>query len=91
MQVCRPGLQFRTEEDPSKLDDSAVYTKVEFLQQLSTWTLKNPDLIQRSLSATEGERTMSGLDRAIRSADCTGGTSHLDGLVACVASAQGRR
>jgi hypothetical protein len=49
---------FGTEEEPNKFDDFDVYTKVKVLQQLSTWTLNNPNSIRERLSATDSEQTL---------------------------------
>lgn len=49
---------FGTEEEPNKFDDFDIYTKIKVLQQLSTWTLNNPNSIRERLSATDGEQTL---------------------------------
>ncbi|KAH3952561.1 hypothetical protein HBI56_143110 [Parastagonospora nodorum] len=49
---------FGTEEEPNKFDDFDVYTKIRVLQQLSTWTLNNPNSIRERLSATDNEQTL---------------------------------
>jgi hypothetical protein len=49
---------FGTEEEPNKFDDFDVYTKISVLQQLSTWTLNNPNSIRERLSATDSEQTL---------------------------------
>jgi hypothetical protein len=49
---------FGTEEEPNRFDDFDVYTKIKVLQQLSTWTLNNPNSIRERLSATDSEQTL---------------------------------
>lgn len=49
---------FGAEEEPNKFDDFDVYTKIKVLQQLSTWTLNNPNSIRERLSATDSEQTL---------------------------------
>ncbi|KAH8727533.1 hypothetical protein GQ44DRAFT_770104 [Phaeosphaeriaceae sp. PMI808] len=49
---------FGTEEDPNRFHDFDVYTKIRVLQQLSIWTLNNPNSIRERLSATDGEQTL---------------------------------
>ncbi|KAF2832986.1 hypothetical protein CC86DRAFT_364982 [Ophiobolus disseminans] len=49
---------FGIEEDPDRFDDFDVYTKIKVLQQLSTWTLNNPNSIRERLAATDGEQTL---------------------------------
>jgi hypothetical protein len=49
---------FGTEEEPNKFDDFDVYTKIRVLQQLSTWTLNNPNSIRERLAATDSEQTL---------------------------------
>lgn len=54
-----PGRNpFGVDEEPNKFDDFDVYTKIKVLQQLSTWTLNNPNSIREKLAATEGEQTL---------------------------------
>jgi hypothetical protein len=40
---------FGEEEEPNKFDDFDVFTKIRVLQQLSTWTLNNPNSIRERL------------------------------------------
>ncbi|KAF2276258.1 uncharacterized protein EI97DRAFT_494312 [Westerdykella ornata] len=47
---------FGTEETPNKFDDFDVFTKIKVLQQLSVWTLNNPNSIREKLNATEREQ-----------------------------------
>jgi hypothetical protein len=47
---------FGTEEVPNKFDDLDVFTKIKVLQQLSVWTLNNPNTIRERLNPTEGEQ-----------------------------------
>jgi hypothetical protein len=49
---------FGTDEDPNKFNDFDVFTKIRVLQQLSTWTLNNPNSIRERLSATDNEQTL---------------------------------
>jgi hypothetical protein len=49
---------FGEEEEPNKFADFDVYTKIRVLQQLSTWTLNNPNSIRDRLSATDSEQTL---------------------------------
>lgn len=45
-------------EEPSKFDDLDVFTKIRVLQQLSTWTLNNPNSIRERLAAPDSEQTL---------------------------------
>jgi hypothetical protein len=49
---------FGEDEAPNKFADFDVFTKIRVLQQLSTWTLNNPNSIRERLSATENEMTL---------------------------------
>ncbi|KAL5120314.1 hypothetical protein ACEQ8H_001872 [Pleosporales sp. CAS-2024a] len=49
---------FGAEDEPNKFDDFDVYTKIRVLQQLSTWTLNNPNSIRERLAATDSEQTL---------------------------------
>jgi hypothetical protein len=49
---------FGTEEEPNRFNDFDVYTKIRVLQQLSTWTLNNPNSIRERLAATDSEQTL---------------------------------
>tara|TARA_R110002003_G_scaffold28_19_gene1692 strand:- start:9250 stop:9516 length:267 start_codon:yes stop_codon:yes gene_type:complete len=49
---------FGTDEDPNKFNDFDVFTKIRVLQQLSTWTLNNPNSIRERLSATDNEQML---------------------------------
>ncbi|KAF2131395.1 hypothetical protein P153DRAFT_335654 [Dothidotthia symphoricarpi CBS 119687] len=49
---------FGTDEEPNKFDDLDVFTKIRVLQQLSTWTLNNPNTIREKLAATDSEQTL---------------------------------
>lgn len=40
---------FGEEEEPKKFDDFDIFTKIRVLQQLSTWTLNNPNSIRERL------------------------------------------
>lgn len=47
---------FGIEETPNKFNDFDVFTKIKVLQQLSVWTLNNPNSIREKLNATEREQ-----------------------------------
>ncbi|KAL5419418.1 hypothetical protein PMIN03_000608 [Paraphaeosphaeria minitans] len=47
---------FGTDEVPNKFDDFNVFTKIRVLQQLSVWTLNNPNTIRERLNPTEAEQ-----------------------------------
>ncbi|KAL5393304.1 hypothetical protein DPSP01_000128 [Paraphaeosphaeria sporulosa] len=47
---------FGTEEVPNRFDDFDVFTKIRVLQQLSVWTLNNPNTIRERLNPTEAEQ-----------------------------------
>ncbi|KAJ4353383.1 uncharacterized protein N0V89_005112 [Didymosphaeria variabile] len=47
---------FGTEEIPNKFDDFDIFTKIRVLQQLSVWTLNNPNTIRERLNPTESEQ-----------------------------------
>ncbi|KAF2691189.1 hypothetical protein K458DRAFT_426547 [Lentithecium fluviatile CBS 122367] len=47
---------FGTDETPNKFDAFDVYTKIRVLQQLSVWTLNNPNTIREKLNPTEAEQ-----------------------------------
>lgn len=47
---------FGEEEIPNKFDDFDVFTKIRVLQQLSLWTLNNPNTIRERLNPTEAEQ-----------------------------------
>jgi hypothetical protein len=49
---------FGADEEPNKFHHFDVYTKIRVLQQLSTWTLNNPNSIRERLSATDSEQTL---------------------------------
>ena len=49
---------FGEDEEPNKFDDFDVFTKIKVLQQLSTWTLNNPNSIRERLAATDSEQTL---------------------------------
>ena len=49
---------FGIEEDPNKFNDFDIFTKIRVLQQLSVWTLNNPNPIRERLNATEGEQAL---------------------------------
>jgi hypothetical protein len=52
-----PGRNpFGIEETPNKFDDFDVFTKIRVLQQLSVWTLNNPNTIREKMNATEAEQ-----------------------------------
>lgn len=48
---------FGIEEAPNKFNDFDVVTKIKVLQQLSLWTLNNPNTIRERLNATDSEQT----------------------------------
>ncbi|CAI6245617.1 unnamed protein product [Periconia digitata] len=48
---------FGTDEDPVKFNSFDVFTKIRILQQLSIWTLNNPNTIREKMNATEIETT----------------------------------
>jgi len=47
---------FGTEEIPNQFDDFDIFTKIKVLQQLSVWTLNNPNTIRERLNPTETEQ-----------------------------------
>jgi hypothetical protein len=47
---------FGTDEIPNKFDHFDIFTKIRVLQQLSIWTLNNPNTIREKLNATEAEQ-----------------------------------
>lgn len=49
---------FGTDEIPGKFDDFDVFTKIRVLQQLSVWTLHNPNNIREKIGATEAEQIL---------------------------------
>lgn len=49
---------FGEDDEPNKFDDFDVFTKIRVLQQLSTWTLNNPNSIRERLAATDHEQTL---------------------------------
>lgn len=49
---------FGEEDEPNKFDDFDVFTKIRVLQQLSIWTLNNPNSIRERLAATDNEQTL---------------------------------
>lgn len=49
---------FGVEEEPNNFNKFDVFTKIRVLQQLSTWTLNNPNTIRERLAATENEQTL---------------------------------
>lgn len=49
---------FGTEEEPNKFNDFDIFTKIRVLQQLSTWTLNNPNPIREKMAATDNEQTL---------------------------------
>ncbi|KAF9695737.1 hypothetical protein EKO04_006050 [Ascochyta lentis] len=49
---------FGDEDEPNKFDDFDVFTKIRVLQQLSIWTLNNPNSIRERLAATDSEQTL---------------------------------
>lgn len=49
---------FGTEEEPNKFNDFDIFTKIRVLQQLSTWTLNNPNTIREKLALSENEQTL---------------------------------
>lgn len=49
---------FGEEEEPEKFHDFDVFTKIRVLQQLSQWTLNNPNTIRERLPATDSEQTL---------------------------------
>ncbi|KAA8625389.1 hypothetical protein PtrSN002B_003906 [Pyrenophora tritici-repentis] len=49
---------FGTEEEPAKFYDLDVFTKIRVLQQLSVWTLNNPNSIRERMAATDSEQTL---------------------------------
>ncbi|PSN73223.1 hypothetical protein BS50DRAFT_482251 [Corynespora cassiicola Philippines] len=48
---------FGVEEAPNRFNDFDVFTKIRVLQQLSTWTLNNPNTIRERMNETEREQT----------------------------------
>ncbi|KAJ4367383.1 hypothetical protein N0V83_006965 [Neocucurbitaria cava] len=49
---------FGTDEEPNKFDAFDIFTKIRVLQQLSTWTLNNPNTIRERIAATDSEQTL---------------------------------
>ncbi|KAF2199230.1 hypothetical protein GQ43DRAFT_125283 [Delitschia confertaspora ATCC 74209] len=49
---------FGTGEAPHKFNDFDIFTKIRVLQQLSTWTLYNPNYIRERMAATEAEQAL---------------------------------
>ncbi|KAF1939553.1 hypothetical protein EJ02DRAFT_255119 [Clathrospora elynae] len=49
---------FGTDEEPNKFHDLDVFTKIRVLQQLSVWTLNNPNSIRERIAATDSEQTL---------------------------------
>ena len=49
---------FGDEEEPHKFDDFDIFTKIRVLQQLSIWTLNNPNSIRERLNAPDSEQTL---------------------------------
>jgi hypothetical protein len=49
---------FGEEEEPNKFNDFDVFTKIRVLQQLSVWTLNNPNTIREKIAATDSEQTL---------------------------------
>ncbi|KAI4686472.1 uncharacterized protein J4E84_005752 [Alternaria hordeiaustralica] len=49
---------FGEEEEPNKFHDFDVFTKIRVLQQLSVWTLNNPNTIREKIGATDSEQTL---------------------------------
>jgi hypothetical protein len=47
---------FGIDEEPHKFDTFDVFTKLRVLQQLSVWTLNNPNTIREKLNPTEAEQ-----------------------------------
>lgn len=48
---------FGTDEDPIKFNSFDIFTRIRVLQQLSIWTLNNPNTIRERMNATEVEMT----------------------------------
>ncbi|KAF2018762.1 hypothetical protein BU24DRAFT_418311 [Aaosphaeria arxii CBS 175.79] len=48
---------FGDEEEPKKFNDLDVFTRIRVLQQLSVWTLNNPNTIRERLFIDEREQT----------------------------------
>ncbi|KNG51314.1 phd-finger domain-containing protein [Stemphylium lycopersici] len=46
------------DEEPLKFNHFDVFTKIRVLQQLSVWTLNNPNTIRERIAATDGEQTL---------------------------------
>ncbi|KAJ4986933.1 PHD-finger domain-containing protein [Stagonosporopsis vannaccii] len=49
---------FGEDEEPNKFDDFDIFTKIRVLQQLSIWTLNNPNSIRERLAAPDSEQTL---------------------------------
>jgi chemotaxis protein histidine kinase CheA len=49
---------FGEEEEPNTFHDFDVFTKIRVLQQLSVWTLNNPNTIREKMGATDSEQTL---------------------------------
>jgi hypothetical protein len=47
---------FGTEEEPNKFAEFDIFTKIRVLQQLSVWTLNNPNSIREKLLPTDAEQ-----------------------------------
>ncbi|PVH98786.1 hypothetical protein DM02DRAFT_29961 [Periconia macrospinosa] len=48
---------FGTDEDPIKFNSFDIFTRIRVLQQLSIWTLNNPNTIRERMNITEVEMT----------------------------------
>ncbi|KAF2266879.1 hypothetical protein CC78DRAFT_552246 [Lojkania enalia] len=49
---------FGTDEIPNKFNHFDVFTKIKVLQQLSLWTLNNPNSIRERLNATDSDQAL---------------------------------
>ncbi|ORY13759.1 hypothetical protein BCR34DRAFT_480526 [Clohesyomyces aquaticus] len=49
---------FGTDETPNKFNDFDIFTKIRVLQQLSVWTLNNPNSIRERLNASDNDQTL---------------------------------
>ncbi|KAL6706497.1 hypothetical protein ACN47E_005436 [Coniothyrium glycines] len=49
---------FGEEEEPLQFNDFDVFTKIQVLQQLSLWTLNNPNTIRDRMDASDNDQTL---------------------------------
>ncbi|KAF2472110.1 uncharacterized protein BDR25DRAFT_333529 [Lindgomyces ingoldianus] len=49
---------FGAEEAPNKFNEFDIFTKIRVLQQLSVWTLNNPNSIRERINASDNDQTL---------------------------------